>query len=189
MVGFQVERKGVVVSNEEEKEIQQELNMQTQKEKLKFNKKVIIFGLILPLFMVAFIIRLILIAPFVDRDLRCEYSPKFNKFTCIQTGDVVPKWLNINDSNIFGANNYSMKLVVVSKDKDYKTLEMTDFVFITDLPRKFIYEVKEQTIWDYFKFKTMLGTNERSNWGSTALYCSESNLQDSVCKNMKKYAR
>jgi len=184
-----LENKGVNMANEEIKEIQQEEKEQAEMQKPKHSKNTIIFGLILPLLIVAFIARLVLIAPFVDRDLRCEYSPKFNKFTCTQTGDVVPKWLNINDSNIFGANTYSMKLVIVPKDKNYKTIEMTDLIFITDLPRKFIYEVKEQTAWDYFKFKTMLSTSDRSNWGSTSLYCSESNLQDSVCKNMKKYSK
>ncbi len=153
----------------------------------KSHKNIIWLSIILLLFIIIlFIARLILIAPFTDKDLYCEFSPKFNKFTCIQTGDIVPKWFDINENGLFGAK-YSMKLVIKNKNNNYKTLEMTDGVFIPDLQRKFIYEVKEQTMWDYIKFKNSLINNSRYNWGSVALYCSENNLSEQICKNMKKY--
>lgn len=167
-------------------------NEKVQKEQLeeepkKSNKNAILYGVIIPLIIVFLVaIRLVLIAPFSDRDLHCQYSAKFNKLTCTQIGDIVPKWLDTNDSSIFGSK-YSMKLVIKNKDGNYKTLDMTDSVFIPDLQRKFIYELKEQTIWDYLNFKKDLATSSRYNWGSVALYCSENNLKEQVCKDMKKY--
>ena len=130
--------------------------------------------------------------PLKNDDIYCEYKGKFNKIVCTQTGDVVPAWLQIDDNQFLKylgiGNEYSMKLVLSHNNKDYKVLEMTDKVFITDMHRKFIYELKEQTYGDWLDFKkyTTLQGCKTSNWGSIILYCSENNLQEDICKRLKK---
>lgn len=174
------------MENEEVKE-----NVETNKPK-KANRKFLLLGIIITfLLVISIVIRIILILPIaVGNDFYCEYSPKFNKYTCIQTGDDVPEWLNLNTnvlSRILGDSGYSMDLLITKENGDYRTLKMTDSVFITNMKRKFIYEKKEQSVWDYFRFKQYLTNSKISNWGSIVLYCSETNLKDDVCKNMKKY--
>ena len=179
----------------EEKEIQastEEKNEEQEKTKKEFNKKKFftIFGIVV-LFIYGFYIYLLSL-PLKNDDIYCEYKGKFNKIVCTQTGDVVPAWLQIDDNQFLKylgiGSEYSMKLVLSHSNKDYKVLDMTDKVFITDMNRKFIYELKEQTFGDWLDFKkyTVLQGCKTNNWGSVILYCSESNMQDDVCKKLKK---
>ncbi len=179
----------------EEKEIQasaEEKNEEQEKPKKKFNKKkfFIIFGIVI-LLIYGFYIHL-LSMPLKSDDIYCEYKGKFNKIVCTQTGDVVPAWLQLDDNQFLKylgiGSEYSMKLVFSHNNRDYRVFDMTDKVFITDMNRKFIYEQKEQTYRDWLDFKryTMLQGYRYSNWGSVILYCSENNLQEDVCKKLKK---
>lgn len=179
----------------EEKEIQtiteEKMNEQEQpKKKLNKKKFFTIFGIVV-LLVYGFYIYLLSL-PLKNDDIYCEYKGKFNKIVCTQTGDVVPAWLQIDDNQFLKylgiGNEYSMKLVLSHNNKDYKVLEMTDKVFITDMHRKFIYELKEQTYGDWLDFKkyTTLQGCKTSNWGSIILYCSENNLQEDICKRLKK---
>ncbi len=116
-----------------------------------------------------------------DDDLTCLYSNKYNKITCTQIGDIVPTWFDLYGSN------HSMLLILKKDSSDYITLNMTDKVFIEGLNRKFIYTKHEQTLKDFIKLKFYSMNSSMSNWGSVALYCSENNLNDDICKKMKKY--
>ncbi|HNW25698.1 MAG TPA: hypothetical protein PLG15_00830 [Candidatus Gastranaerophilaceae bacterium] len=139
---------------------------------------------------VGFLLRLyIMTLPINGDDIYCEYKGKFNKIVCVQTGDIVPDWLDLDDSisrGLFGGNvDYSMRLIFAKDTNMYTSLKMVDKVFVTDLRRKFIYEKAEQTLSDYIKFKKFVLGSKMSNWGSVVLYCSNSNLTEDVCKQMK----
>ncbi len=128
--------------------------------------------------------------PIKSEDVSCVYKEKQDKIVCTQTGEVVPEWLNIDlnsKGGLFGADNYSM-LLIFSKDKeDYVSMNMKDAVFITGMNRKFVFEADEQTLSDYIRFKNYVKTGIKNNWGSTILYCSETNLSShDVCKEAKR---
>ncbi len=179
----------------EEKEnqtITEEKIGEQEQPKKKFNSRnLFVFIGIIILFVCGFCIY-ILSMPINTEDLYCEYKGKFNKIICTQTGDVVPAWLQIDDNQFLKylgiGSEYSMKLVLSHNNKDYKVLEMIDKVFITDMNRKFIYELKEQTFKDWIKFKkyTVIQGCKTSNWGSIVLYCSEENMEEDICKKLKK---
>lgn len=148
-------------------------------------KKVIISSVLVLIFAIAVI--QVLTMPIKSENIRCDYSTVFAKSTCVQQGDIVPSWLKLNDLSFLGGNtNYTMQMIIKNTDKDYRVLNMTDMVLIPDLPRKFIYEKKEQTMWDFFLLKMALTFGEISNWGSQVLYCSENNLEQEACKEMKR---
>ena len=165
---------------------------ETEKPKKKFNIKkfFIIVGIIILLVYGFFIYLLAL--PLKDDTIYCEYKGKFNKIVCTQTGDIVPAWLELDDNQYLKylglGSNYSMKLIISHDNKDYKVLDMTDKTFITDMNRKFTYELKEQTFknWLDFKMYTAVHGYKINNWGSVILYCSEDNLENDICKKLKK---
>lgn len=123
-------------------------------------------------------------------NLYCSYKGKFNKIVCVQTGDIVPEWLDIDEnvlSNIFGPNyKYSMKLIFSQSETDYIALDMGNKIFVQGLSRKIIYEKPEQTFIDWYHFKKFIGKSKISNWGAIVLYCSDKNLSEDICKNLKK---
>lgn len=155
------------------------------------NKKIILW-ILLSISIFIFIIYIFISRPISnkDNDIFCEYKGKFNKIICTQIGDMVPKWLDLDASNLlansFNINNpYNMYLVLQNKNGDYITMSMADKVFIPDMKRKIIYELKEQTLLDYIHFKNFVSQSQASNYGSIILFCSETNLKDNVCKNLK----
>lgn len=79
-----------------------------------------------------------------------------------------------------------MKLIIYHDNKNYRVLNMVDKEFIVDMNRKFIYELKEQTFFDWIDFKKYLYNAKTNNWGSVILYCSENNLTENIYKQMKK---
>lgn len=130
--------------------------------------------------------------PFKSENVSCKYKSKYNKIECIQTGDIVPNWLNLDNVDFLNylglETNYSMKIIFEHNKQDYIVLNMSKKELIPGLNRKFVYELNEQTFNDWIKFKTFTekeGTRY-SNWGSVILYCSESNLKEDVCKRLKK---
>ena len=179
----------------EEKEIQELVEEKTkgqEKPKKKINKKkfFIILGIVI-LLIYGFYIYLLAL-PLKWNNLYCEYKGNFNKIICTQTGDIVPNWLQL-DNNPFleylGINGeYSMKLIISHDYRDYKVLNMTNKAFITDMSRKFIYELKEQNFGDWLNFKryTIFHNCKINNYGSVILFCSENSLQEEVCKKIKK---
>ncbi len=172
----------------ENKVKENEVKEQTNKFKQKWKLITIITIL---LFFAGFLLRLYIISlPISGDNLYCEYKGKFNKIRCVQTGDIVPDWLDLDENTIGtlfdGKVNYSMLLIFTQDSEKYITLKMVDKVFVTDLRRKFIYEKTEQTLEDYSKFKNFVSTSKMSNWGSIALYCSNSNLSENICKELKK---
>ncbi len=131
--------------------------------------------------------------PIKGEDFSCVYKEKQDKIVCTQTGDVVPKWLDVdlnNKDGLFGGDNYSMLLIFSKDDKDYVSLKMKDGVFVEGMNRKFIYEAEEQSLSDYIRFKNYVKTGNMSNWGSSILYCSDKNVQSNdVCKEAKRRHR
>ena len=131
--------------------------------------------------------------PIKGEDFTCVYKEKQDKIVCTQIGDVVPKWLDIDlnkTGGLFGGDNYSMLLFFSKDNKDYVSLKMKDGVFVEGMNRKFIYEMEEQTLSDYVRFKSYVKNGKIGNWGSSILYCSEKNVQSSdVCKEAKRRYR
>jgi len=168
----------------------EEFNIQSKEN--RSNKKNCFLFICIICFLIYGLYIFILSRPLKGDDLYCKYKGKYNKIVCTQTGDVVPEWLQLDNNPFLRylgiSDNYSMKLIISHNNKDYIILNMAQKEFITDLNRKFIYELKEQTFRDWLDFKryTALQGFEYSNWGSVALYCSESNLKDEVCKKIKK---
>lgn len=179
------------MENEENKIEKSEAIINETKLKQNWKKFAKYFLISLSVLFVGRLIRNYIISlPISDNDLYCEYKGKFNKIVCLQTGDVVPKWFDLGDNVSNGLFNekidYSMLLIFKKADGRYATMKMVDKVFVTDLPRKFIYEKKEQTLNDYAIFKDYVYNGKMSNWGSVALYCSDKNLNEQTCKDMKK---
>ena len=162
----------------------------TDKIKRKFNLKIIFISLCLFIGFVYLIYVYVISIPLKAENLYCNYSGKFNKITCTQTGDVVPEWLQVDDNQFLKylgiGSEYTMKLIISHDKKDYKVMNMTDKEFISGMNRKFIYELKEQTFNDWIDFKKYALKASTSNWGSIVLYCSEDNLKEDICKQMKK---
>lgn len=150
-----------------------------------FRLKIIFVIILLIIAVINLILHFKLLTHFEDGDISCDFSSKFNKFTCIQIGEVVPDWFDINKKDL---SNLMMKLIIEDqKHKTYSTIDMTDCILIPGYRRKFIYEVKEQTLADFHSFKKALHKGKKVNWGSLELYCSDDNQNESVCKTMKKY--
>lgn len=128
--------------------------------------------------------------PIKTNDVSCVYKEKQDKTVCIQTGDVVPEWLDINldiTDGLFGRKNYSMILIFSKDRKDYVSMKMKDAVFVTGMNRKFIFEKEDMSLSDYIRFKNYVKTGKMNNWGSTILYCSDINLSaHEVCREIKK---
>ena len=180
------------MANEEMKT--EEINNNTNKEEKKKDKKCIIKIVFLSVFTAILLIYglyiYILSRPLKDADLYCYYKGKFNKIVCVQTGDVVPEWLEIEDNAFLKYlgidSSYSMKLVLSHSNSNYRTLNMVKKEFIKGMNRKFIYELPEQTFKDWINFKKYTFGCNVNNWGSVVLYCSDSNMENDICKRMKK---
>ncbi len=128
--------------------------------------------------------------PLKSENLSCEYKDKQDKIVCTQMGDVVPEWLDLNKNMIFGSNSpYAMHLVFSKGNNNYVSMKMSDYIFIAGLNRKIIYELKDQSLEDFIRFKNFVKSSEMSNFGSVLLYCSENNLSEAACKNMKRNYR
>ncbi len=169
------------MSDKENKEqIDTKKEIIVQKTEKKLNKKKFFISLSVFVLVIYSIYIYILSRPLITENFYCSYSNKFNKITCTQTGDVVPPWLQLDN------NQYLMKLIIYHDNKNYRVLNMVDKEFIVDMNRKFIYELKEQTFFDWIDFKKYLYNAKTNNWGSVILYCSENNLTENICKQMKK---
>lgn len=180
------------MENKENKVEESKLIIDETKPKRNWKKFAKYFSISLgALLVIGVLLRIYIVSlPISGNGLYCEYKGKFNKIVCIQTGDVVPKWLDLSDNvvnGLFGGKiDYSMLLIFKKADGRYATMKMVDKTFVTNLPRKFIYEKHEQTLNDYALFKDYVYNGEMSNWGSVVLYCSDTNLTDKICKDMKK---
>ena len=60
--------------------------------------------------------------PFKSEDVCCKYKSKYNKIECVQTGDIVPNWLNLDNVDFLNylglGTNYSMKIIFEHNKKD-----------------------------------------------------------------------
>jgi len=163
-----------------------------KKDLKKLIKDILYYGCILAL--ICIIIYMYIGSRPVKRDdVACVYKEKQDKIVCVQTGDIVPDWLDLNQNmlkGIFGSDTYSMYLIFSKDNKDYIAMKMVDNVFVSGMNRKFIYETAEQSLSDYIRFKNYAVTGEISNWGSSILYCSDKNLsKNDICSDIKRNHR
>ena len=72
---------------------------------------------------------------------------------------------------IFGSNSpYAMHLVFSKGNNNYVSMKMSDYIFIAGLNRKIIYELKDQSLEDFIRFKNFVKSSEMSNFWFCSFY-------------------
>lgn len=153
-------------------------------------KRIIYLSVIIVFLLLITTAYIVVSAPITTKtgDLQCKYNNISHKILCTQIGDIVPKWLDLNAGGFLGVNpDYMMELIFQKNNDDYISMHMIDRVFVEGLNRKIIYALNDKSLLDYWKFKTYIREARTNNYGSIVLFCSENNLENDVCKNMKKY--